>query len=139
MPLGTPADWLARADSDLALAGAPLPDGALLEDLCFHAQQAAEKAIKAVYRHRGIHFRYTHDIAELLHGLATRHIEVPPHVIEAAELSPFAWQSRYPGTAEPVSESEHRRAMEQAHAVVEWARVLALSGPNAAQPAPHST
>lgn len=39
--------WLARAKGDLALASAPLPPGAFYEDLCFHAQQAAEKAIKA--------------------------------------------------------------------------------------------
>jgi len=49
---GSPSDWLRRARSDLALAKAPLPSGALYEDLCFHAQQAAEKAIKAVYRTR---------------------------------------------------------------------------------------
>lgn len=47
---GSPDDWLRRARSDLALAKVPLPEGALYEDLCFHAQQAAEKAIKAVYR-----------------------------------------------------------------------------------------
>ena len=48
---GTPKDWLARAQGDLALAQISLPEGAYYEDLCFHAQQAAEKAIKAVYRH----------------------------------------------------------------------------------------
>ena len=44
---GSSADWLARARSDLALAKVPLPEGAMYEDLCFHAQQAAEKAVKA--------------------------------------------------------------------------------------------
>lgn len=40
---GSPADWLRYAYSDLALAGiTPLPQ-VLLEQLCFHAQQAAEK------------------------------------------------------------------------------------------------
>lgn len=47
---GSPAEWLARARGDLALARVPLPAGGFYEDLCFHAQQAAEKAIKAVYR-----------------------------------------------------------------------------------------
>jgi len=50
---GSAADWLARAKSDLAIAKAPLPQGAIYEDLCFHAQQAAEKALKAVYQHHG--------------------------------------------------------------------------------------
>jgi HEPN domain-containing protein len=41
---GSPSDWLRRARSDLALAKMPLPDGALYEDLCFHAQQAGRKS-----------------------------------------------------------------------------------------------
>lgn len=46
------AEWLRRACSNLARARADrsVPE-ALYEDLCFDAQQAAEKAIKAV---RGI-------------------------------------------------------------------------------------
>lgn len=55
---GTPADWLARARSDLGLSQVPLPRGTLYEDLCFHAQQAAEKAMKAVYVHRHVTFRF---------------------------------------------------------------------------------
>jgi HEPN domain-containing protein len=53
----------------LAIAKAPLPEGAFYEDLCFHAQQAAEKAPKAVYLHHGWTFRYTHDLDELMGGL----------------------------------------------------------------------
>jgi len=45
---GSPPDWLHRARSDLNLARLSRPEGVLLEDLCFHAQQAAEKALKAV-------------------------------------------------------------------------------------------
>lgn len=37
-----------------------------LEDLCFDAQQAAEKAIKAVLIHLGVRFPYVHDLAQLL-------------------------------------------------------------------------
>ena len=42
-----PREWLNRARSNLALAKNRIPD-AYLEDLCFEAQQAAEKAIKAI-------------------------------------------------------------------------------------------
>ncbi|MEJ5376514.1 MAG: HEPN domain-containing protein [bacterium] len=45
---GSPAEWLMLARADLALAKAPLPPGAVYEDLCFHAQQAAEKALKGM-------------------------------------------------------------------------------------------
>ena len=61
---GSPADWLMRARSDLAIAKAPLPEGAVYEDFCFHTQQAAEKAIKAVYKFYSLDFRYTHDLTE---------------------------------------------------------------------------
>lgn len=69
---GTPQDWLARAKGDLALARLPLPQNAFYEDLCFHAQQAAEKALKAVYQHHGWTFRYTHDLEELVTGLESK-------------------------------------------------------------------
>jgi HEPN domain-containing protein len=121
---GSPSDWLRRSRSDLALAKVPLPRGALYEDLCFHAQQAAEKAIKSVYRAEGYEFRYTHDLTELLDGLARNGVPVPKEVREAGDLTNFAWQARYPGPAEPVSEDEYRRAVALAEAVVEWAGKL---------------
>jgi len=117
---GSTEDWLGRAKADLALARAPLPDGALLEDLCFHAQQAAEKAIKAVYVHGAERFRYTHDIAELLTGLMRIGCSFPDEIREAAMLSDYARQ-RYPGPAEPVTEEEYRRAIELAQTVLGWA------------------
>lgn len=51
---GSPESWLVYANSDLALAKSAAGPGILLESLCFHAQQAAEKAIKAVLIHSGI-------------------------------------------------------------------------------------
>ncbi len=121
---GSPRDWLRRARSDLALAKAPLPSGVLYEDLCFHAQQAAEKAVKAVYRADRHEFRYTHDLAELLLGLTSHGVPVPEGVLEAIMLTDFAWQARYPGPAEPVSEAEYREAVALAEKVVEWAGKL---------------
>ncbi len=55
-PPDSPLEWLNRARSDLELARSLKPD-VYLEDLCFHAQQAAEKAIKALLIHHGTPFR----------------------------------------------------------------------------------
>lgn len=118
---GTPQDWLARARSDLAFARLPLPEGAFFEDLCFHAQQAAEKALKAVYQYHGWVFRYTHDLAELVSGLSGHGIEMPSQVDEAIILTSFAWEARYPGLAEPVTEEEYQAVIRLAEAVVSWA------------------
>lgn len=55
-----PQAWLQRARSDLALGRVALetPD-VLLEDACFHAQQCAEKALKALLIQRETAFPRT--------------------------------------------------------------------------------
>ena len=118
---GTPQDWLLRARSDLAFARLPLPHGALHEDLCFHAQQAAEKALKAVYQCRRWTFRYTHDLEELVTGLKRQGLAMPTEVENAIVLTSFAWGSRYPGLSEPVTAEECAQAVCHAVAVVTWA------------------
>lgn len=120
---GSSSDWMARAKGDLALSRSPLPEGAFLEDLCFHAQQAAEKALKALkalYVHHSLVFRYTHDLDELFTGLKKHGISVPPAVEDSMVLTSYAWDARYPGVAEPVTEEEYREAVRLAETVVEW-------------------
>jgi HEPN domain-containing protein len=87
---GTPQDWLARARSKLLLAAQPLPAGALWEDLCFWAQQAAELAIKAVYQQHGWRFGFVHDLDALLAGLQKQGLTIPPNVREARKLTVYA-------------------------------------------------
>jgi len=118
---GSAQDWLARAKSDLALAGLQLPEGAFYEDLCFHAQQAAEKALKGVYQHNGWSFRHTHDLEELITGLRQMGLPIPSEVDEAIVLTSFAWEARYPGLGEPVTVEEYEEALQHAVTVVEWA------------------
>lgn len=121
---GSPSDWLMRARADLALAKAPLPAGAVYEDLCFHAQQAAEKAIKAVYRKRGLIFRYTHDLKELLAGLHDAGMPIPDAVDQSAILTDYAHQFRYPGLEETVTKGEYEEALALAEGVVQWAAAI---------------
>jgi len=63
-----PVEWLNRAKSSLALAKQRSRE-IYSEDLCFQAQQAAEKAIKAVYISKKVVFPYIHDISQLLADL----------------------------------------------------------------------
>jgi HEPN domain-containing protein len=116
-PPDDPREWLNRARSNLVQAQAILP-GVYLEDLCFNAQQAAEKAIKAVLIARGVDFPLIHDLARLLTLLDQ---EIPPDIAAAARLTRFAAVTRYPGVAEPVTIEEHQRAVAIAAAVVQWA------------------
>ena len=77
---GSAADWLKRSQSSLALAKVPRPKDTLWEDLCYHAQQAAEKALKAVLVKRKIVFRFVHDLNELIDTLEKHGQKVPEQV-----------------------------------------------------------
>ncbi len=126
---GSPEEWLVRAKADLALAKAALPPGALYEDLCFHAQQAAEKALKAVYVHYGWKFRYVHDLAELMEGLRANGLNIPEALDDAKMLTVYAHEFRYPGVEEPVSEEDYRQSVSMAEQVVRWAEFHLQTGP----------
>ena len=118
---GKPEDWLLRAKGNLARAKQTKPKDAFWEDLCFDAQQAAEKAIKAVLVFRQLEFRKTHDLRGLLTLLNSGDFPIPEEIWEAVDLSDYAVETRYPGLTEPVSEKEYRVAVALAKTVVGWA------------------
>lgn len=109
-----------RARSNLALAKNRVP-GAYLEDLCFEAQQAAERAVKAVLIARDVEYPYVHDLAHLLSVLEEAGESVPDMVRKAGELTPYAVITRYPGPTRPVTDQEYLTAVETAEAAVAWA------------------
>ena len=114
-----PRAWLSRARSNLAQAGARQPD-VYLEDLCFNAQQAAEKALKARLLCRHIRFPYVHDLGELLRLLEQSGEPVPSDVRDVVQITGYAVESRYPAVGEPVDEKEYQRALALAEGVVRW-------------------
>src|SRR4030042_571331 len=114
-----PREWLNRARSDLLLARSH-EEGIYLEDLCFHAQQAAEKAIKALLIRRGVEFPYVHDIAELLTLLEGSVERLPESIKRCETLTRFAVFTRYPGVAPPVSQEEYEEALSLAEEAVRW-------------------
>ncbi|OPX64087.1 MULTISPECIES: HEPN domain-containing protein [unclassified Methanoregula] len=94
------ADWMKQAKRDLDMAK-NARDAGFHEWACFIAQQAAEKAVKAVYQAKG-GSAIGHGIGSLLRGLSERKIEVPEGIRRAAKkLDGFYIPSRYPdGMAE---------------------------------------
>jgi HEPN domain-containing protein len=115
-----PREWPNRARSNLQRARRRIK-GVYLEDLCFDAQQCAEKAVKAVFVYRGLPFPYVHDLAHLLGLLEGSGIKVPKYVKAATSLTGFAVESRYPGLSGPVTAREHQRAVKIAQTVLRWA------------------
>ena len=118
-----PAAWMERAHSDLALARVAIttPD-VLREDACFHAQQCAEKALKALLVRRRIPFPRTHVVELLLDLLKRSGVIVPPDVDEAVILTQYAVQARYPGDWEPITLTEAESALDLAARVHAWVR-----------------
>lgn len=115
-----PREWIRRARSNLAQSR-QRADGVYLEDLCFQAQQAAEKALKAVLMLRAQQPPRSHNIGDLLTRAALSGAQVPETLLESSILSDYAVQARYPSAAEPVDETEWGAAVRLAEAVVEWA------------------
>jgi HEPN domain-containing protein len=105
-----PTRW-SPDDPHECLLGGPLLD----------AQQAAEKAIKAVLIAHGVAFPPIHDLARLLTILDQTGEAAPAAIMDAARLTRFAVTNRYPGVTEPVTDEEHQRAVAIAEAVAQWA------------------
>jgi HEPN domain-containing protein len=126
-PPDDPREWLNRARSNLARAKATIPD-AYLEDLCFDAQQAAEKAIKSVLLKKKITFPYVHDLSRLLTLLEESSEVIPEEVREAESLTRYSVVTRYPGLTEPVSETDYQEAVANAEVVVRWAEAVTGEG-----------
>lgn len=120
-----PHRWIKHAKSNLRLAenGGNL-SGVLYEDLCFNAQQAAEKALKALCVHKKIDFPKTHSIVRLMDILEENGINIPDNVKEGNILTDYAVQTRYPGWAEEVTQEEYVEAIQLAARVLFWAEKI---------------
>ncbi len=110
--------WLEKADEDLR-AGEILLDSDLedFDSAGFHAQQAAEKFIKAVLVRHQIPFPKSHNIA-LLRGLMVRADKTLAEKLSPADsLTPYGVEFRYPGELEPVSRDQGLQAIQLAKQV----------------------
>jgi HEPN domain-containing protein len=118
---GTPAEWLARAESSLQLGSTQVP-GVALEDLCFQVQQAVEKALKAAILARVSSCPYVHDLDLLLERLSELGLDIPPEVEAASTLTRYAMETRYPNLIPPVTLEEYQEALAMAGTVLAWVR-----------------
>ena len=131
---GSAADWLRRAHSDLSLASIARPSGVLYSELCFHAQQAAEKSLKAVLIQHGVEFRKVHDLDYLITLLPSQ-APLPPEAEEVVALTGYAVMFRYPGDYEDITAEEYREAIQLARLVYRWAEQI-IGEKGAAKSAP---
>jgi HEPN domain-containing protein len=118
------AEWAAKAEEDLKTAAHTLKLGASCPTpmVCFHAQQAAEKYLKAYLVYQGTPFPKTHDIEELVARVPNR-ARPSLTVEEQALLTEYAVGPRYPGWKD-VPLGEARRAVALARRVRKHVRSL---------------
>ena len=117
----TPSDWLTHARSDLKLAKLGMGQDVLPEQVCFHAQQAVEKSLKAVLLFRRIEFPFTHDLEQLVETFGQSGVQLPPDLREAGTLTPYAVESRYPGYWGDISDTDVTTAVTLAENAINWA------------------
>ena len=109
--------WLAYARSDLDAGTALLNDpNHYPRQVCFLAQQAAEKTLKAILVFLEVPFPYTHDLDHL------RETVPPGWRVKSAfpklySLSIWAVEARYPGDSPDAVETDAHSALQLAESV----------------------
>jgi len=69
-----------------------------------------------------VDYPYTHDLMTLLTQVSEAGKLIPDDVKEAAMLTDYAVESRYPSPAETVTDEEYEEAVATAERVLYWAR-----------------
>jgi len=102
--------WITRAEEDYILAGVALRrKKPLTYGTCFHAQQCAEKYLKAVLVEKGQAFPKTHDLVALSNLCTHTGWSVSASDDQLDALSAYAVQVRYPGVE--LTPTEARQAL----------------------------
>jgi HEPN domain-containing protein len=108
---------LARAEDDETLVRKVSSDADIADAIVgFHAQQTAEKSIKAVLAARGVSFTRSHALGYLIGLVEENEIEGPDEISEADVLSPWAVEFRTREKRHPLS---RQVGCSQAHRRVE--------------------
>lgn len=110
--------WLGKADQDLGAAQVLLESGTEnYENVGFHAQQAAEKYLKAFLVHHQIEFPKTHDLTKLRGLVAPVDAELAAALAPADVLTPYGVEFRYPRELGETSREQSQEALDLADAV----------------------
>ena len=124
-------EWVRYAESDFAVAGLGRKSKKVLyATLCFHCQQTAEKALKAVLLYYVIKFPKTHDIEKLLDSFKENNIDIPNLVMKSKQLTDYAVVSRYPGDRDEITAKEYKSTLKIAESTLNWAKTVTTINKN---------
>ncbi len=119
--------WLAQAENDLAFAALASRER-FFAQACFNAQQAAEKALKAVLYARGAEQVLGHSVADLVAECARLDGAFAALAARVTALDQFYVATRYPNTlpggipAEAFGQTDATRALGMAGEVLDAVR-----------------
>ena len=124
LPPYNPNEWIEYAEGDLVFARLRIKPQSKtqLKYCCYHAHQAAEKALKALVIARGMKFKYIHSLQALLADLKEDGAEIPPMVERVRDLDSYGVDARYPSQGESSEEFHPEEAAEKAGIALEWAK-----------------
>jgi HEPN domain-containing protein len=88
--------FLRKANQDMTVLEKWRQDPDITDEILgFHAQQAAEKMLKAALAYHGIEFPLTHRLTDLIDLSKEHNIALPDRVEDVRFLTPFAVEFRY--------------------------------------------
>ena len=126
------AEWVAKAEGDYATATREraVVDRPNHDAVCFHAQQVAEKYLKAWLIEAGIAFPRTHDLEALLGFAVAPEPSWGGLRADVRALTSLAVEERYPGSsADAEDAAEAIRIAGLVRSAVGQALTATVSGP----------
>lgn len=108
-PLDHARGLLEKASHDVEIADLALAADRALDMVCFHAQQAAEKSLKALLAMDDVPYPFRHDLRELLDMVEPRLPEIRELAEAVKMLTPFAVAGRYHDDVYPTHEEASSR------------------------------
>jgi HEPN domain-containing protein len=117
--------WIDKAEHDLIAAVELLKLGTVcpFDIVCFHAQQCAEKYIKALLVSRSVDFPRTHDLRALLQ-IVPADVVLAIDIEEVVRLTRYVIEGRYPGDWDAIDRPEADRCLAAARAVRAFVQTL---------------
>jgi len=117
--------WIIKASNDLKSAYKLMEgDTAILDTAIYHAQQCAEKALKAFLAFKQQTIRKTHDVAYLVDLCAEFEKKFSTLEQDAEILSPYNTAFRYPDILLEPDEEDVKDAVERAERIFEFVQAL---------------
>ena len=113
VPESNYASWLKKAENDLLniennLSAERTP----WDTVCFHAQQAAEKYLKAYLAYHGVNIKRTHDLVALLSVAVEFDKNLRSLEQDCRRLTYYAVSARYPDDLYEPGETDAREMIE---------------------------